>query len=94
MTTELQNDVKIFEKILSIAVESEVKKEIHKTITPIVETLVKKVAEEATKKWSYAVKKEFIAEDMSTRIQINFVENIVKTVFKENDISIEVNKER
>lgn len=85
-----EEDIKRFEHILRGQVEFEVERYINNALHPTIKSIVKRVATDAVKNWTQHIKLELDASTYSTRIQINFVENVVKTVMKESDIKIEV----
>ena len=93
-TAELNQDIDIkrFEYILNAQVAYEVTKYINNAIKPTIDSLVKDIASEAVKNWTTHIKAELEAMSYSTKIQINFVENVVNTVMKESPVNIEVNK--
>lgn len=90
MATSGPQDIKRFEIMLQHSVEAQVTEYINNAIRPTIDSLVSQVAAEATKNWAGHIRLELEALSNSTRIQINFVENVVKTMMKENDIKIEV----
>ena len=91
-TEDRNQEIKRFEYILNKQVQYEVTRYINNAIKPTIDKIVAEVSEEAVRNWTSHIQLELEAMSYSTNIQINFVEHVVKTVMKENDIKIEVRK--
>jgi len=87
-------EIATLEKMLKRQVEAEVSSYIYDMVQPKVDAMIEDLAAQAVKEWSVHLGKGHDAESMETRIMVNFVNNIVKTVAVPNDIKIEVIKEK
>ena len=90
-TTEGTNYLYL-EGALKRQLETEVSNYLYDLVEDRVNKMINEFAVNAVKNWSTQVKSQ---EDFRTKeisIEVNFIENIIKTVMKENDISITVNK--
>lgn len=91
-----QHELKLIEKTLIKTTTIEVEKAIESIVMPNIKKIIKECAAEATKDWIVRYKEYKNSADdpfnTITNIKIDFVENVVKTVMKENDIKIEVAK--
>jgi len=87
-------EIAILEKMLKRQIEVEVTNYIYDMVQHKVNAMIEDLATQAVKEWSVHLGKGHDADSMETRIMVNFVNNIVKTVAVPNDIKIEVIKEK
>ena len=88
-----KSETTLYEKMITEQLEEEISNTIYDLVQPKIDNMVKELAAEAVKSWStqmYMSKEP--GYDMKTNIQIEFVENIIRTETKVNPISIEVIK--
>ena len=96
MNTNVPNinrEITIYEQMITKQLEVEVSNAIHDFVENHMNKVVQELAVEAVKNWAIQIQisKDFDGFNNQTNIQINFVENVVKTLMKENPISIKVN---
>jgi len=83
-------EVAMLEDMLKRQVEAEVSNYIYDMVQPKVDSMINELATQAVKEWSVNLGKGYDAKSMETRIMVNFVNNIIKTIAVPNDIKIEV----
>lgn len=84
--------IKFLENALIKEVSSKVHDKIIELVDPVVQDIVREATIEAVKDWSVKYRDEVRPEDfgMVKHINLAFVENVIRTEFKENDIKITV----
>ncbi len=87
-------DHQLLTELMTRQLRMDVESFIYKQIQPHVKGLVKQLAAEAVKSWATNIRTEKVMVDpfdQTTRIEINFVEEIIRTEVRESDIKIVVN---
>ena len=87
----------LYEKLIKEQLIKKVEEKLHASIKDDIDKTIKDLAIEAVSTWAVEMKAMNEHDAMNpfssgTKIQIDFVENIIRTIEKENDISITVNK--
>ena len=84
--------IKFLENALIKEVSSKVHDKIIELVNPAVQEIVREATIEAVKDWSVKYREYERPEDfnMIKHINLAFVENVIRTEFKENDIKITV----
>lgn len=88
------NQMTLYEEMITKQLKIEVSNKIAEFIDNYIDTVVNELAAEAVRNWSIQMKSQKSMSngfDNKTEIQINFVENIVRTIEVPNDIEIKVN---
>ena len=90
-------EITLYEKMITKQLHIEVSNAIYDFVENHMNNLIEELAVDAVKAWSIQMQtqKRISAQnpyDNKTEIQINFVENLIKTIEVPNDIEIKVNK--
>ena len=87
-----EHRVMFLEQALKRSLEAEVEHYVKNMVQDKIELMVKEFAAEAVKNWSTSFYQEQDVMTNETRVRVQFIEKIIKTVAVPNDIKIEVMK--